>query len=90
MNVVAKVFLVVVFITNAMRSAAFAQAPDTNGCTPQERSNRTLRNSDQKNAGVICPPNVDPAIKAPTPKTGDPPTIPLPSSPGGHQSEQPT
>jgi hypothetical protein len=40
MNVVAKVFFVVVFITDAMRSAAFAQAPDTNGCTPQERSNR--------------------------------------------------
>ena len=89
MNVVAKASFVVVFITEAMRSAAFAQAPDTSGCTPQERSNWTLRNSDQKNADVICPPNVDPAIKAPTPKTGDPPAIPLPSGPGGHRSEQP-
>jgi hypothetical protein len=41
------------------------------------------------NAGVICPPNVDPAIKAPTPKTGDPPAIPLPGIPGGHQAAQP-
>jgi hypothetical protein len=88
MNTIAKVFFIVVFITEAIRSTALAQAPNA-GCTPQERSNKTLQNSDQKNAGVICPPDVDPAMKAPTPPTGDKSVIPAPGSPGGDPNVQP-
>jgi hypothetical protein len=39
--------------------------------------------------GVICPPNVDPAIKAPTPNAGKIPVIPPPGSPGGNPNIQP-
>lgn len=57
-----------------------AQAPPSQkGCTPQEKSNQTLQKSDQT-AGVMCPPDVDPAMKAPTPKTGDPAVIPPPNN----------
>jgi hypothetical protein len=74
----------------AASSAALAQTrPSSNGCSVQERSNKTLENSDQKNAGVICPPDVDPAMKAPTPPTGDAAVIPPPGSPGGDPSVQP-
>jgi hypothetical protein len=62
-------------------SAAFAQAPDSKGCTPQERDNQTLQDSG-RTAGVICPPDIDPAMKAPTPKTGDSAVIP-PRGPSG-------
>jgi hypothetical protein len=39
--------------------------------------------------GVLCPPNVDPGIRAPTPEVGRMPIIPPPGSPGGDQSVQP-
>ena len=39
--------------------------------------------------GVLCPPNVDPGIKAPTPETGRMPVIPPPGSPGGDPNVQP-
>ena len=58
---------------------AQAQTPDPKGCTPQERANQAL-NDANKNAGVICPPDIDPAMKAPTPKTGDPSVIPPPAN----------
>jgi hypothetical protein len=61
-------------------AVAQAQAPDPKGCTPQERSNQALNQSADKNAGVICPPDIDPAMKAPTPDTGDKAVIPPPSS----------
>jgi hypothetical protein len=61
-----------------------AQAPPSQkGCTPQEKSNETLQKSDQT-AGVMCPPDVDPAMKAPTPKTSDPSVI---TPPGASQSK---
>ena len=68
----------------AASSIAFAQAPitDGNGCTPQERSNKTLEH-DQSNAGVICPPEIDSGMRAPTPKTGDTSVISPPQAPGG-------
>jgi hypothetical protein len=66
-------------------SLALAQTPDQaqtppgqKGCTPQERSNDTLQKSGQT-AGVMCPPDVDPAMKAPTPQTGDSSVIPPPN-----------
>jgi hypothetical protein len=40
--------------------------------------------------GVLCPPaGVDPAIRAPTPDTGNTPVIPPPGSPGGDPSVRP-
>jgi hypothetical protein len=56
------------------------QQPDPKGCTPQERSNQALNQDSDKNAGVICPPDIDPAMKAPTPKTGDTSVIPPPAN----------
>ena len=40
--------------------------------------------------GVLCPPaGIDPAIRAPTPDTGNTPVIPPPGSPGGDPSVRP-
>jgi len=66
-----------------------ARAADTTGCTPQERSNQTLSERLDQTKGVICPPDVDPAIRAPTPNAGKTPVIPPPGSPGGDPNVQP-
>lgn len=66
-----------------------AQAADSTGCTPQEQSNQTLSEKLDQTKGVICPPDVDPAMKAPTPKTGDTPVIAPPGSSGGDPNVQP-
>jgi hypothetical protein len=66
-----------------------AQAADATGCTPQEQSNQTLSQKLDQTKGVICPPDIDPGMKAPTPKTGNTPVIPPPGSPGGDPSVQP-
>ena len=76
-------------LTIASTVHAQAQAPDPKGCTPQERSNQALNQNADKNAGVICPPDIDQAMKVPTPKTGDSAIIPPPGSPGGNPSVQP-
>ena len=68
-----------VAFTLAYAGVAQAQAPDSKGCTPQERASQAL-NDANKNAGVICPPDIDPAMKAPTPKTGDSSVIPPPAN----------
>ena len=78
-----------VVLTVATTVLAQAQAPDPKGCTPQERSSQALNQDADKNAGVICPPDVDPAMKAPTPKTGDTSVIPPPGGPGGDPNVQP-
>ena len=39
--------------------------------------------------GVICPPDVDPEIRVPTPDTGKTPVIPPPGSPGGDPTIRP-
>ena len=77
------VFLAASYFTNAQ-----AQTTDGKGCTPQERSNKTLEH-DRSNAGVLCPPEIDPGMTAPTPKTGDRSVIPPPGTPGGDPSVQP-
>jgi hypothetical protein len=79
--------LIALTMTSAV--SAQAQAPDPKGCTPQERSSQALNQDADKNAGVICPPDVDPAMKAPTPKTGDTSVISPPGSPGGDPDVQP-
>jgi hypothetical protein len=80
MTPIAKASWAVLALALSSVAAAQAQAPDPKGCTPQERSNQALNQSADKNAGVICPPDIDPAMKAPTPDTGDKAVIPPPSS----------
>ena len=76
-------------LTMTSTSAVVAQAPDPKGCTPQERSSQALNQGADKNAGVICPPDIDPAMKAPTPNSGDNAVIPPPGSLGGDPNVQP-
>lgn len=54
-----------------------------------ETTGESLSDKLARNEGVLCPPNVDPDIKAPTPETGKMPVIPPPGSPGGDQSIKP-
>jgi hypothetical protein len=91
MSIMAKGFCSAVAVTLVLSAyaSAEAQAPDPKGCTPQERSNGTLSSQLDKSNGVMCPPDVDPAMKAPTPKTGDTSVIPPPGTPGGDPSVQP-
>lgn len=49
----------------------------------------TLSDKLARTDGVICPPDIDPDIKAPTPQGGPMPVIPPPGSPGGDSSVQP-
>ncbi len=72
-----------------MAGLTTAQAADTTGCTPQEKSGQTLSQQLNKTQGVICPPDVDPAIKQPAPQTGDRPAVLPPAAPGGSQGVQP-
>jgi hypothetical protein len=68
------------------------RAADTTGCTPQEKQQAKQNAPSQKlddTAAVICPPDVDPAMKAPTPSTGDKAVIPPPGTPGGNPNVQP-
>jgi hypothetical protein len=72
------------------------------GCAPGERlqpgkdapklpetTGENLSDKLARNDGVLCPPNVDPDIRAPTPETGKMPVIPPPGTPGGDQSVKP-
>ena len=65
--------------------------PDTPAAKPDadhgigRNAERQARRSD----GVLCPPNVDPDIKAPTPGGGKMPVIPPPGTPGGDPNVQP-
>jgi hypothetical protein len=76
---------------------------DPKACTPNERQEQGRRGPDAsatkgesttdklaRTEGVICPPNVDPEIKAPTPEAGKTPVIPPPGSPGGDPGVRPT
>jgi hypothetical protein len=73
----------------ALASPAAAQTADSKACTEQERSNQTLGQKLGQTGGVICPPEVDPGMKAPTPEGGKTPIIPPPDSPGGNPNVQP-
>jgi hypothetical protein len=78
-------------------------AIDPKGCAPSEqmqtdgkapkapdgKTGEALSDKLARTDGVICPPNVDPEIKAPTPEGGKMPVIPPPGSPGGDQNVQP-
>ncbi len=64
---------------------------DPKGCSDAANSSsgQSLSNRLSQTNGVICPPNGDPGIKAPTPDTGKTPIIPPPGSPGGNPNVQP-
>jgi hypothetical protein len=73
----------------AIVSPAAAQTTDSKACTDQERNNQTLGERLGQSGGVICPPEVDPGMKAPTPEGGKTPVIPPPGSPGGNPNVRP-
>ena len=73
-------------------SGSHLDAPKPSG--PQQSEGTTgagesLSERLARSDGVICPPNVDPDIKAPTPDAGKMPVVPPPGSPGGDPSVQP-
>jgi hypothetical protein len=82
-------------------SKACAQGPDTTlgqgtrtdreapAATDSGSGAATLSDKLAQSDGVICPPNIDSDIRAPTPPGGPMPVIPPPGSPGGDQSVQP-
>jgi hypothetical protein len=78
-------------LTLAGNSLAFAQAPGDaqKPCAEPGDSSKTLSDKLDQGGGVICPPNVDPGIKAPAPETGKMPVIPPPGSPGGDPTVKP-
>jgi hypothetical protein len=63
--------------------------PDAQGAKPPSTTGENLGDKLARTDGVICPPNVDPDIRLPTPETGRTPVIPPPGSPGGDQSVRP-
>jgi hypothetical protein len=68
------------------------QTPDTPAPAAPNATTGSGTNLSDKLAqsdGVLCPPNVDPGIKAPTPEVGKMPIIPPPGSPGGDPSVRP-
>jgi hypothetical protein len=89
----------------AAASSGWDQKPsatEPKGCAPGQRlqsgeasprmpktTGENLSDKLARNDGVLCPPNVDPEMKAPTPDTGKMPVIPPPGSPGGDPNVQP-
>ena len=78
-------------LTLASTASAQAQSIDRKACTPDAPNshNQSLSDKLDQSNGVICPPNVDPGMKAPTPPGGKMPVIAPPGSPGGDPSVQP-
>ncbi len=75
---------------------------DPKACAPGERlqldestpkepatSGRTLSDKLARTDGVLCPPDIDPEMKAPTPPGGRIQVIPPPGTPGGDPSLRP-
>ncbi|HEX3937225.1 MAG TPA: hypothetical protein VHX43_06940 [Xanthobacteraceae bacterium] len=93
MNTIIKFIFTAILITHGLRSAAFAQVQTGNEKTCANSAGnsggKNLSDKLAQSGGVICPPNVDPAMKAPTPKGGTMPVIPPPGSPGGNPNIQP-
>jgi hypothetical protein len=54
-----------------------------------ERPNEPLSDRLARTEGIICPPDIDPEIRAPTPDVGTMPIIPPPGTPGGDQTVRP-
>jgi hypothetical protein len=65
------------------------QPGSPNPSAPSATTGENLSERLARTDGVICPPNVDPEIRAPTPDTGKTPVIPPPGGPGGDPSVRP-
>lgn len=64
--------------------------PGADASNPQaETTGENLSDKLARTDGVICPPNVGPDMRAPTPDAGRTPVIPPPGSPGGDPSVRP-
>jgi len=77
--------------TISSATTAQTQTVDPKACSDAANitPNQTLSDKLDQTNGVIYPPNVDPAIEAPTPNAGKMPVIPPPGSPGGDPTVQP-
>jgi hypothetical protein len=73
----------------AATSPAATSSIDPKACSEQERSNKTLSEKLGQTNGVICPPDIDAGMQAPTPDAGSTPVIPPPGSPGGNPNVRP-
>jgi len=60
-----------------------------NPAAPGATTGESLSDKLARTDGVICPPNVDPDIRAPAPDVGTMPVIPPPGSPGGDPTIRP-
>jgi hypothetical protein len=87
MNINAQYALIV--LAGLLAASPASSQANSQGCTPQERDGQTPSQKLGQTNGVICPPDIDPAIKAPTPEGGKTPVIPPPGSPGGNPQVQP-
>jgi hypothetical protein len=70
--------------SDGQRSRAGRTAPQ-----PSDPGNQTLSEKLEQTEGVICPPDIDPDIKVPTPQGGKMLVIPPPGSPGGDPTVRP-
>ena len=97
--------LIVLLCMTAPGAAQNTPAPqtrDSNACSdeqrlqagrtaprPEDSGNQNLSEKLAQTDGVICPPNIDPDIKAPTPDGGKMLVIPPPGGPGGDPTVRP-
>jgi hypothetical protein len=79
-------FFIGTAVAQAPRSGVPKPAPS---CASSSGSSGDLSNKLSQSNSVICPPDLDQGMKAPTPNTGKMPVIPPPGSPGGDQNIQP-
>jgi hypothetical protein len=93
-----------VMAASAQSPAPQGTQPDPKACAPNERlvpgprgpqvpgtTGQGDNTSDKlaRTDGVICPPNLDPDIRAPTPDAGTMRVIPPPGTPGGKSDVRP-
>jgi hypothetical protein len=72
------------------KGCAPSERLQTDGKAPDGKAGEPLSDKLARTDGVICPPDVDPEIRAPTPQSGNKmPVIPPPGSPGGDPRVQP-
>jgi hypothetical protein len=76
-------------VLSGTAGAQTQQNGDPKSCANSSGSSGDLSNKLGQSNGVICPPDVDQGMKAPTPNTGNMRVIPPPGSPGGSPNVQP-
>jgi hypothetical protein len=91
--------VILIFAATLPRAAQNAPVPNTpapqtrdqKACVEDQRSpgDQTLSKRLEQTEGVICPPEIDPEIKAPTPQGGKILIIPPPGGSGGDSTVRP-